>query len=281
MWNDLFLPSIKYKEKIDNICKNVYIKLNIKYFAFYIVFNNGQAFVLSNNPKEMLNMYYVDKLYNQDFSYMASTIDDKDYYLCDGSTKWIGEDFRDRLENKFNIYGSYYTIRRSPECMFIFGTLRDKKSDKYYDFYKKTIHDFDDFCCEFVEQFLPEIKEHNSSHSKSLILTNKTYRDNVIRNRIYDRRLTEKERQCLQLIISGKTAGYIAEILNIKITTVNTHKKNILRKMDANHMAQAVVEALKRGEIGSFNNWCENENAYRLNGFSIKNIALINRLTKD
>ena len=61
--------------------------------------------------------------------------------------------------------------------------------------------------------------------------------------------LTVREREIFQLIAFGKTDGEIAEILNVRSTTVLAHVENAKRKLGAAKRPLAVVVALRRGEL--------------------------------
>jgi len=61
--------------------------------------------------------------------------------------------------------------------------------------------------------------------------------------------LTVRELDCLAWIAAGKTDWEIAQILSISELTVNSHVKNILRKLNAMHRAQAVATAIVNGMI--------------------------------
>lgn len=56
--------------------------------------------------------------------------------------------------------------------------------------------------------------------------------------------LTIRELDCLAWIAAGKTDWEIAQILSISELTVNSHVRNILRKLNAMHRAQAVAKAI-------------------------------------
>jgi len=58
------------------------------------------------------------------------------------------------------------------------------------------------------------------------------------------RDLTDRERDCLAWIAAGKTDWEISQILSISEQTVHSHVKNILRKLNAMHRAQAVATAI-------------------------------------
>jgi len=59
--------------------------------------------------------------------------------------------------------------------------------------------------------------------------------------------LTSREREILQLIAEAKASKEIAEMLNISIKTVYTHRRNIMEKMQAKNLAELTRLALRHG----------------------------------
>lgn len=59
--------------------------------------------------------------------------------------------------------------------------------------------------------------------------------------------LTVREREILQLIAEGKTHQQIADLLYISIRTVDTHRNNIMKKLDLHDTASLVTYAIKHG----------------------------------
>ena len=57
--------------------------------------------------------------------------------------------------------------------------------------------------------------------------------------------LTEKEKDVLQHLISGKSYKMIADAMNISLETVKTHIKNIYTKLHVHSGPEAVAKALK------------------------------------
>ena len=61
--------------------------------------------------------------------------------------------------------------------------------------------------------------------------------------------LSSKERDVLNWVAGGKTDDEIAEILSISPNTVDSHMRNIYRKLHAHSRVTAVVEGIRQGHI--------------------------------
>jgi DNA-binding NarL/FixJ family response regulator len=61
--------------------------------------------------------------------------------------------------------------------------------------------------------------------------------------------LTDRETQILNYIVDGNTNKQIARILEISEQTIKNHVSAILRKLNANDRAHAVVIAIRHGWI--------------------------------
>lgn len=71
----------------------------------------------------------------------------------------------------------------------------------------------------------------------------------LIRNKDKDASLTKKEIEIIKLIAQGLTTKEIAAQNFISVHTVNTHRKNILRKLRINNTSELVMYAVKAGII--------------------------------
>jgi DNA-binding NarL/FixJ family response regulator len=69
-------------------------------------------------------------------------------------------------------------------------------------------------------------------------------------NQIYDK-LTSSERMVLHEIALGKTTKEIALAHNLSFHTINTHRRNIFRKLEVNNAHDAIKYALRAGIIDS------------------------------
>jgi DNA-binding NarL/FixJ family response regulator len=61
--------------------------------------------------------------------------------------------------------------------------------------------------------------------------------------------LTARERELLQLIAEGKTTKDIAGQLNLSPYTVDTHRSNLMRKINVNNLAELILYAVRKGLI--------------------------------
>lgn len=85
---------------------------------------------------------------------------------------------------------------------------------------------------------------------EQLKVTKKLLLTAVVQEHLYfDERLTQREKECLLLAAKGYTTEETARILNIKKSTVETHRLSIYRKLVCNNIGQAVLEGMRFGSI--------------------------------
>jgi two-component system response regulator NreC len=61
--------------------------------------------------------------------------------------------------------------------------------------------------------------------------------------------LTARERELLQLMAEGRTAKEIAADLNLSAHTIDTHRANIMRKLNVNSISELILYAMRKGII--------------------------------
>jgi two-component system, NarL family, response regulator NreC len=66
----------------------------------------------------------------------------------------------------------------------------------------------------------------------------------------YDR-LTEREREILQLVVEGHSNREIVELLSLSAKTVENHKAHLMAKLDVRNMAELVQYAIRRGVVSA------------------------------
>jgi DNA-binding NarL/FixJ family response regulator len=59
--------------------------------------------------------------------------------------------------------------------------------------------------------------------------------------------LTDREREVLQILAEGKTTKEIAAALGVSVKTVETHRRNIMQKLDLHSVAELTKYAVRQG----------------------------------
>lgn len=62
-------------------------------------------------------------------------------------------------------------------------------------------------------------------------------------------RLSDREREVLQLVAEGKSSKEIAHILGVSVNTVESHRKHIMEKLDLHNTAAIVRFAVRKGLV--------------------------------
>ena len=61
--------------------------------------------------------------------------------------------------------------------------------------------------------------------------------------------LSDREREVLQMIAEGRANKEVANLLNISLTTVETHRAHILQKLDIHSIPELILYAVRKGII--------------------------------
>lgn len=90
----------------------------------------------------------------------------------------------------------------------------------------------------------------NNQYYLSNNITNIVMKDfisNIKENKSPFSQLSSREIEVIQKIAEGKTTSQIAESLNVSIKTVESHRRNIMSKLDLNNMAELIKYAIREG----------------------------------
>lgn len=95
------------------------------------------------------------------------------------------------------------------------------------------------------------VADHRNYFSEEV---KKKYTDSIFANddnvqQDHDPRLSKREQEILKLIGQENTAQEIAEKLFISLHTVNTHRRNLLSKLNVKNVAGLVKYAIKKGIV--------------------------------
>jgi len=61
--------------------------------------------------------------------------------------------------------------------------------------------------------------------------------------------LTDREREVLQLVAEGRTNKEVANLLNVSLTTVETHRTHILQKLGLHSIPELILYAVRKGIV--------------------------------
>jgi len=61
--------------------------------------------------------------------------------------------------------------------------------------------------------------------------------------------LTPREREILQLVVEGKSNKDVANMLNLSVYTVETHRSNIMEKLNVKGVPELVLYAVRKGIV--------------------------------
>jgi DNA-binding NarL/FixJ family response regulator len=64
--------------------------------------------------------------------------------------------------------------------------------------------------------------------------------------------LTPREREVIQLLAEGKTTKEVAVTLNLSVKTAETHRTNLMRKLDLHSVADLTLYAVRNGIVQVF-----------------------------
>ena len=93
---------------------------------------------------------------------------------------------------------------------------------------------------------LAKHKPFFTSHATEVILSNfNASRPAIALPELIHKRLTSREREIVQLLAEGKSSKEVASSLGISIKTAETHRANIMRKLDLHSVSELVRYAVR------------------------------------
>ncbi|HET9467566.1 MAG TPA: LuxR C-terminal-related transcriptional regulator, partial [Vicinamibacterales bacterium] len=63
------------------------------------------------------------------------------------------------------------------------------------------------------------------------------------------RLLTDREKEVLQLLAEGRTNKEVANILEVGVSTVETHRANLMQKLGLHNTAEIVLYAVRKSLV--------------------------------
>lgn len=85
-----------------------------------------------------------------------------------------------------------------------------------------------------------------------MVLSGFLNRDTRADEAIDENTLTAREREVIQLLAEGKTSKEVAVTLNLSVKTAETHRTNLMRKLDLHSVADLTRYAVRNGIVQVF-----------------------------
>lgn len=128
----------------------------------------------------MLESYYAESLYKEDYNFRLENISGVSHYLCDRKP-FVSDRLKTILEERYNVYRAYYIV-----------------------------------CVDFSNNSKDLIANYNSNYKNSFILSNPHYQKAVIKKGYCNKEtLTTREVDCLILFSQGQRLDNFKVISNI------------------------------------------------------------------
>ncbi len=92
-------------------------------------------------------------------------------------------------------------------------------------------------------------KTYLSSKVAAIVLDQSLHRNRMPQTSLTRDNLTPREREVVQLLANGKTAKEVAVILGLSVKTVETHRSNVMRKLQIHSLSELVLFAVRNDII--------------------------------
>ena len=119
-----------------------------------------------------------------------------------------------------------------------------------------TASELPEMYAEFLDHAVPGIVRKNNSTETILealetVRAGGTYYPPEVEAQVSRARalvaLTSRERQVFRLVADGLTNPEIAEVMGVSVKTVDTHRTNLMRKLDVHSTSELIAEAFRFG----------------------------------
>lgn len=250
-------------ETIKKICKPLYQVLDIPSFCYCKIYNDGSRIVLCSLPK-VIQFFYEEGHFINTWFFSGAPASDynpgkiswavEHNSMTEGQSVLVKE-----LKNHFNLSEGVEYVEKTADFVEVYGFGTNKPH-----IYKVSDYTFKHFIFAFKEQARKIIegaereKIRAPIFSKPLLIQElKTNEEKFIKeiniNRYYlggaytGTHLTDREVECLNWCVRGKTAEEISILLSISNRTIERHLANVMRKLNCNKQSQLIRKAIELG----------------------------------
>ena len=258
---------LKFEQKINTICRPLRDNLNVPFFKYSKLFNDGSRIILSNFSAPMQFIYeegyYPATWHDNEKGAAAYTGGTLIWAIQKLSNSDVGSSLNKEINKLFNLReGAVHSIKH-PDFLEVFDFAATGA-----DIYNIRPATLQRFMYYFKEQARKIIVEAESDKiivpaNQSVVLDNLTKIDedkfiaatpitNYCLQGKYDGIiLSSKEVECLKWCVNGKSAEETAMILNMRITkrTVEQHLSNVKKKVGISRQSELITFAIEQGLV--------------------------------
>lgn len=263
-------PSLRYAQDLADICRPLQ-RLQIDYFAQAFIDNSGKFAVLNNNAA-FLEHYLRLKYFNADIH--MSTDGKFNPYIVWDDVKLLGQSAKMHTEaGSFGVKHTFTIIEKVDQGInyFHFATNRNdipihqtylanlELLKSFITYFKEKIKESKHLSDAYQMKITPEKAKKNASKFifpdmqykadflNDISLTKHSeLKEDIFKTRISALNISRREKDCLYLLIKGKSAFDIATELNLSRRTVETHLINIKEKINVRTKSELI------GKVFSF-----------------------------
>lgn len=250
----------KYAEstapELNAICDPLF-KLNLKVFAYFRFFNDGRYLYLCNDLNWV--RFCLQNIHSNEGTSLGQEIGHvpEDNYHC---FLWPTKktDYLMSALYDFNIWNGLSIFKQREDSIELWGFAADRQTENMQSFYIENIDLLKDFTASFnlnaaeiitpvssnlaiYKDFKPQIQldEYDRSKINEFIKATPITKRPIItpKGEVF---LSTKELQCLNLLVSGKTAKQIALDITLSSRTVEKHLENIKHKIGGGDKATII-----------------------------------------
>lgn len=211
----------------------------IQFFDYARMYDDGSCSIVSNN--EQIIKYLFEKRAPLFAPIAAKLLKNKFYYLIPeaGDYQKVMHDVKQHFDlahcfDLFEVHDGYVDV-----CCF--GSTANNQS--IINYYINNIDQLEKFYANFKEQTASIMA--TTTNNKLILPTSMQLNFNSkMLNQPTKQLLTNRQLQCLRLLINGQTAKQISEKLHLSIRTVEHYLEAIKHKLDCHSRAELIIKAV-------------------------------------
>lgn len=244
--------NMEMADRVETISAPLLKNFGITNFGYARIFPDGTMLRLSAD-KNWSEKYFSNQFYNDPEFYNFADIPENRYQIRYFTNKPNGRAFEALYEH--NLWNIFTLFKRNKEYVEVWFYATDRNKCEMINFYAnntEVLKNFNEYFLEVNASLL------NSVKSDCLIVTElKLFEVKIIESenvqaflasigkqaKINKMNLSEREKECVEHLILGKSAKEIARVLNISPRTVEVHFRNIKMKTGCKRLSQLINRA--------------------------------------